>query len=33
VDIFDEYELQTVEVVGDFYSLKSHAQHPSIPIH
>jgi len=27
VDIFDEFEMQTVEVVGDFYNFKSHAQH------
>ena len=30
IDIFDEYEMQTVEMVGDFYTLKSHAQHPII---
>ena len=28
MDIFDEHEMQTVEVVGDFYTFKSHAQHP-----
>ena len=31
MEIFDEHEMQTVEVVGDFYTFKSHAQHPINP--